>query len=194
MNALLELLVLSGISFLIFMYLGYQDAIRSKAPSGVLASLFNNLSFWKAEDDKGIRGYLYRQNIILKVVVAFVGTMVIRLIYAYFFDFGSASNLFSIFTGYSGFLIHTLVVLAAILLSYQWPKVKNKMIAIKDEAIKDEDEKAKELESKVEVPKLEKKEGLKENAPEIKPEEPKAETKPDPKKDDPNDIINEYLK
>jgi len=75
MNALLELIVLAGSSFLLFMYMGYKDATRKAAPKGILASLFNNLSFWKAEDENGIRGYLYRQNIILKVVVAFIGTV-----------------------------------------------------------------------------------------------------------------------
>jgi len=192
MNALLELIVLAGSSFLLFMYMGYKDATRKAAPKGILASLFNNLSFWKAEDENGIRGYLYRQNIILKVVVAFIGTVLVRSVYAYFLDFGTSSGMFSTFTGYSGFIIHMLVVLAAILLSYQWPKVKNKMIAIKEEAIKDENEKALEKQSNEKAPEVEN-EKVPEKIVEKPKETPKPAPKPAPKKDDPNDIINDYL-
>ena len=183
MNALFEFIIISAVSFFLFMFLGYRDAIRTSAPKGMLANLFNNLSFWKAEDEAGIRGYLYKQNIILKVVVAFIGALLIRFIYALIFDFSVASETFNIFTGLSSFFMHVGIIVAAIYLSYLWPSVTKKIIDVKDEAVKDQSEKdlEKAVQSKGAKP---------------EPETTKASTpepKEPPKKEGPNDIINDYL-
>ncbi len=184
MNALLEFILLSTGSFFLFMFLGYKDATRTNAPKGFLANLFNNLSFWKSEDKKGIRGYLFRQNIILKLIVALAGASLIRIIYALFFDYSIATETFNIFTGSSAFLMHTAIILAAIYLSYLWPTVMSKMKQVKDEAIKDSSEKKAEKIEQLEEPiQTEIKESPK----------PEPQAPPKPKKDDPNDIINDYL-
>ncbi len=185
MNALFEFLLLAGISFFLFMFLAYKDAIRTIAPKGILASLFNNLSFWKAEDNKGIRGYLYRQNIVLKIAVALAGAVVIRIVYAIFFDFSLASETLNMFTGLSGLLMHAGIILAGIYLSYLWPSVKQKVVQAKEEALKDHKEKAAESEQLKSINKDEK-------PIETQSKAPSSSTKPE--KDDPNDIINDYLK
>ncbi|MFK7756915.1 MAG: hypothetical protein AB8B53_08305 [Flavobacteriales bacterium] len=186
MNALLEFILLAGISFFLFMFLAYKDATRTRAPKGMLAKLFDNLSFWKAEDARGLRGYLFRQSIVLKLVVALVGAALIRILYAIFFDFSIATETFNFFTGLSGYLLHAGIIVAAIYLSYMWPAVTERVVKVKDEAIKDRKEKAaEEAEMK----------SIQEAEPPIATQQkPTPEPQPKPKKDDPNDIINDYLK
>lgn len=184
MNALFEFILLSTFSLFLFMFIGYKDATRSSAPKGMLANLFNNLSFWKSEDKKGIRGYLFRQNFILKLTIAFVGAVIIRLVYSTMFEFSTATESFNTFTGLSGFLMHIGIILAAIYLSYLWPAVSTKMSDLKNEVIKDKSEKEAEKTKELEEP-------LK---PIIKESPTPESAKPsEPKKDDPNDIINDYL-
>ncbi|GEM_PF-4077013 len=182
MNALLEFTIISAVSFFLFMFLGYKDALRTKAPSGPLAKLFNNFSFWKAQDENGIRGILYRQNLLLKLVVALLGAAVIRIIYALFFDFSIASEFFDSFTGLTGFLMNAAIIFIGIYLSYLWPSVRSKAKEISQSAYKDIKEKKLEVQNEVKKPI--------ENQPEPQAEKPKEQND----KKSSNDIIDDYLK
>lgn len=185
MNALLEFILLAAISFFLFMFLAYKDATRTSKPAGMLASLFDNLAFWKAEDAKGIRGYLFRQSVVLKLVVAVLGAAFIRILYTIFFDFSIASEALNVFTGISGFLMHVGIIVAAIYLSYLWPAVTQRVVQVKDEALKDSTEKAAE-EAELKT--------IQQAEPPIATQKKAPEPQAKPKKDDPNDIINDYLK
>lgn len=181
MNALLEFFILSGISFFLFMFIGFKDATRTNAPSGPLAKLFNNVSFWKSEDEKGVRGYLFRQNILFKMLLAIAGAALIRMIYAFFFDFSIPSETFNMFSGLTAFFLHALVILAGIYLSYMWPQVRSKASELTQKVYKDPEEKAKE-QAKLDHP--------------PKTEIPPANEQPTPEKpskQNPDDIINDYL-
>ncbi|NND78002.1 MAG: hypothetical protein HKN39_07440 [Flavobacteriales bacterium] len=190
MNALIEFIMIAGGSFLLFMFLGYRDAIRKTSPKGPLASILNKVKGWEFADDRGPRGILFRQPIWIKILLALLAALVIRGVYDLIFDFKWASGTFDIFTGPMAWLLHSGAIFLAMIMSYMWPKVKNKIVDLKDDALKKGDKVISESEKGFEE--------LREKTKGSGPSKEAPKEKPDPEtkakeKDDPNDIINDYL-
>lgn len=191
MNALIEFVLIAGGSFILFMFLGYRDAIRKTPPKGPIASLLNNIKGWEYSDDRGPRGILFRQPIWVKILVALVAALVIRGLYDLLFDYEWASGTFDIFTGPMAWLLQSGGIFLAMIMSYMWPNVKNKIVDLKDDALKKGDKVIAESEQGFE--KLREKTESPKPVKEVPKEKPEAKTK-GKDKEDPNDIINDYLK
>lgn len=190
MNALIEFILIAGSSFLLFMFLGYRDAMRKNAAKGPIASLLNKIKGWKYSDDRGPRGVLFRQPIWIKVLIAMFSALFLRAVYDIFFDFSSASETYDLFTGYMGWLLLSATIFIAIIMSYLWPNVKNKIVDLKDNALKKGDKVLNE--SKMGFEELREKA----ETTEVKSEKPVDTEIPKEKskdKEDPNDIIKDYL-
>ncbi len=196
-NALIEFIILAGGSFFIFMFLAYRDAIRTKKPKGPLASLLNNFKGWEYEDENGVKGILFRQPFWIKLLIALISALLIRIVFDIFFDFKSTSGNWGILTGYTGWLLMSVVIYFGMFMSYLWPNVKSKIVTIKDDTLKKGNEAIENSKAgleKIHEEAVSKKDQIVEEVKEVKEKivEPKETPKPK-KKDDPDDIINEYL-
>ena len=202
MNAFFEFLILSIGSFFTFMFLAYRDAIRTKASKGPIASLLNNFKAWKYEDEKGPRGILFRQPIWIKALLAMCLAFSVRLVYDLIWGLERTDDItFDLFTGYTGWLMLSAVIFIAMNLSYLWPNVKNKIVDIKDETLKNSDEEMSTDEKdseKINEEETASKDILEKVSDDSEVVENTAENAKEKKqpgqKSRPDDIINEYLK
>jgi len=110
LNAFIEFVILAGGSFFVFMFLSYRDAIRTNKAKGPIAALLNNFKGWEYEDEKGLRGILFRQPFWIKLIVALASALLIRFVFDLFFDFNNSGGKWAIFSGYTGWLLMSVVI------------------------------------------------------------------------------------
>lgn len=118
-----------AVLFLISIFLFYLDSRRSVAPTGTTASIMSSFTKlgWKAEDVKGPRGMVFRQNLLIRLLVAIVITTVFTVLVAIFFGAPPADpEKADPFSGFWPFMIKVGVVILASYTSYLWPKVRAK--------------------------------------------------------------------
>ncbi len=116
--------------FLGCMFLAFLDSRRRVAPNGLtlsVMSIFGRLG-WKKEDEKGPRGIVFRQNLLIRFIVSLGATIIFTLVWELLTVSSDPKNpeYVSPFEGFWPFMFNVGIVVLATYTHYIWPKVQKK--------------------------------------------------------------------
>ncbi|MCI5050724.1 MAG: hypothetical protein MRY57_00230 [Candidatus Pacebacteria bacterium] len=131
MKVTISALLVTGIIFILGMFLSYRDALRKKKPEGLLSAFYGLILKplgWNPEPKtKAMRGYVFGQNFLIRLISAFIFVICVKL--CWWLGTGALGlESYSTSGGVSTrwMIIHLVAALASMYLFDLWPSVRKK--------------------------------------------------------------------